>query len=212
MLDGTTKIADRKHYMSEITKDVDELEDLVTESLTYARVEHSTPRMEWQSRVLEPWLQQIALTALKGHLHIELHVQNFFSKPDREVFLEPRYMQRAIGNLFQNAANHAKKRVEVSLLEDGDACLIHVDDDGCGIAEDDRKRVFQAFTRLDASRSRKSGGYGLGLTIVNRVVTWHGGSVWVTESPLGGARLTISWPGFSAPAPQTNKDSVERNS
>jgi signal transduction histidine kinase len=113
-------------------------------------------------------------------------------------------MQRAIGNLIQNAANHAKNRIEVTLAENGEACVIHVDDDGPGIAEADRHRVFQAFTRLDASRSRKSGGYGLGLTIVHRVVTWHGGNVQVSESPLGGARLTISWPGFSAPAPQTN--------
>ena len=199
MLDGAAKVADRKHYLSEITKDVDELDDLVTESLTYARFEHSTPQIEWQPRVLEPWLQQIALTAVKGHLHIEMRVRNFFEKADREAFFEPRYMGRAIGNLIQNAIHHAEKQVEVSMAEDGDTCLIHVDDDGPGIAEADRTRVFQAFTRLDASRNRESGGYGLGLAIVHRVVTWHGGRVWISDSPMGGARLTVSWPGFSAP-------------
>jgi signal transduction histidine kinase len=204
ILDGAAKPADRKHYLSEITKDVDELDDLVTESLTYARFEHSTPQMQWQARVLEPWLQHIALCALKGHRHIKLHIRNCLSKPDREVYLEPRYMQRAIGNLIQNAVNHTKSQVEITLAENGEVCLIHVDDNGPGIAEADRHRIFQAFTRLDASRSRKSGGYGLGLAIVHRVVTWHGGSVRVSESSLGGARLTISWPGFSTPAPQTN--------
>ncbi len=199
MLDGAAKVADRKQYLSEITKDVDELDDLITESLTYARFEHSTPQIEWQIRVLEPWLQQIALNATKNHGQIDMRVRNFFAKADREVYLEPRYMGRAISNLIQNAVHHAKKQIEVSIAEDGDACLIHVDDDGPGIAEVDRIRVFQAFTRLDASRHRKSGGYGLGLAIVERVVAWHGGCASISESPLGGARLTISWPGFSAP-------------
>jgi signal transduction histidine kinase len=55
----------------------------------------------------------------------------------------------------------------------------------------------EPFTRLDASRNRKSGGYGLGLAIVMRILKWHNGRVTIGDSPLGGARLTISWPGFS---------------
>ena len=70
-----------------------------------------------------------------------------------------------------------------------------VEDDGPGIAEKDRERVFQPFTRLDDSRTRASGGYGLGLSIVSRIAFWFGGQVTVDRSEsLGGARFVMSWP------------------
>ena len=70
-----------------------------------------------------------------------------------------------------------------------------VEDDGPGIPEDERERVFEAFARLDDSRTRASGGYGLGLSIVSRIAYWFGGSVKVDQSPsLGGARFTMTWP------------------
>ena len=201
LLDGTAKTMDRKHYIQEILKDLDELDDLVTESLTYARFDQGAPAIEWQVRVLESWLQQIALTCLKGRPNIQYYCHNSLSQRDRQVLLEPRYMGRAMANLIQNAAKHAQNRVELTLVEDEEECIIHVDDDGPGIPKGERRRVFSAFTRLDTSRNRASGGYGLGLAIVHRVVTWHGGKAEVSESPLGGARLTIIWPGFATNPP-----------
>ena len=71
---------------------------------------------------------------------------------------------------------------------------VYVDDDGIGIPAEERQRVFFAFTRLDRSRDRATGGYGLGLAIVRLVLEQHGGSVTADESPLGGARFTLEWP------------------
>lgn len=197
MLGTATKIGDRKHYLAEISKDIDELDALVSESLTYARFDQERLEIDWQPRALETWLRQIAKSALPPHLLVVFECRNRLSPHDREIYCDPRYMARAIGNLIQNAAKHAHSRVEVTLEEKGGACCIHVDDDGAGIAEADRTKVFQAFTRLDDSRSRASGGHGLGLAIVRRVVTWHGGRIWVEQAPLGGARLTLCWPGFT---------------
>ncbi|WP_211198946.1 ATP-binding protein [Phytoactinopolyspora limicola] len=72
--------------------------------------------------------------------------------------------------------------------------VITVDDDGPGIPLVDRERVFQRFTRLEQSRSRKSGGVGLGLAVVDQVVRRHNGSVTVSDSPLGGARFDVTLP------------------
>jgi len=72
---------------------------------------------------------------------------------------------------------------------------IQVDDDGPGIPEANRIRIFEPFARLDNSRNRKSGGYGLGLAIVKRIAVAHKGTVTVDDSSLGGARFTLSWPG-----------------
>lgn len=199
MLASATKIGDRKHYLQELGKDADELDALVTESLTYARFDHGAPGLAWQARPLDTWVGEVAQASLHGLPPVEFSVENRLSPPHREVFLEPRYMARAVGNLMQNAAKHAAGRVVVILEVDGDACCIHVDDDGEGIPPADRHRVFQPFTRLDSSRSRASGGHGLGLAIVRRVVLWHGGLVRVDDAPLGGARLTLCWPGLMPP-------------
>jgi signal transduction histidine kinase len=209
MLDDSVDESERKHYMAEISKDIEELEDLVTESLTYARLEQGTLLVQWQNRVLEPWIRQLTVNATKNHLHIDYCCNNNLAQPDRQVYLDVRFMERAVGNLVQNAVVHAKSRVEVTLTEDGQDCVIHVDDDGPGIPRIDRRRVFQAFTRLDTSRNRASGGYGMGLAIVQRVIAWHGGRAIVTDAPIGGARFTIRWPGFSAKKPETSEKNLK---
>jgi signal transduction histidine kinase len=201
MLASATNTGGRKHYTAEITKDVDELDALVTESLTYARFDRGAPEIDWQPQALETWLKKVAHTALQGHRRIELRFRSRLPDPNQTVYLEPRYMARAVGNLLQNAAKHTDHRVEILLEADEAAgrCCIHVDDDGEGIPPADRERVFEPFTRLDSSRSRSSGGHGLGLAIVRRVIDWHGGTVRVSDAPLGGARLTLCWPGFRVP-------------
>ena len=69
-----------------------------------------------------------------------------------------------------------------------------VEDDGEGIPEKDWERVFSPFTRLDDSRTRSSGGYGLGLSIVQRIIYWHGGRAQVGKSVWDGAKMSLIWP------------------
>ncbi|KAJ8137900.1 hypothetical protein OY671_008888, partial [Metschnikowia pulcherrima] len=68
-----------------------------------------------------------------------------------------------------------------------------VDDDGPGIPQADRERIFEPFIRSDESRDRGTGGTGSGSAIVSRVARWHNGTAEATDSPLGGARFIISW-------------------
>lgn len=71
---------------------------------------------------------------------------------------------------------------------------IHVDDDGPGVAEEDREQIFRPFYRTDEARDRNSGGSGLGLAIVESAISQHGGWAKADKSPLGGLRLTIWLP------------------
>ena len=97
---------------------------------------------------------------------------------------------RLVRNLLDNADRHAASRVEVRLVAEDETVVLTVDDDGPGVPEDQRERVFDRFHRLDSGRARASGGTGLGLAIVRRVARGHGGDVVAGTSPLGGARFS----------------------
>lgn len=105
-------------------------------------------------------------------------------------------LHRALDHLVANAARHAASRVEVTV----DGTSIHVDDDGTGIPAEQRARVVERFVRLDEARARDAGGSGLGLAVAADVARAHGGSLAITDSPLGGARvsLALSSPGAIA--------------
>jgi len=112
-----------------------------------------------------------------------------------QVIGDPSGLDRLVGNLLENAARHANTRVEVTLAERDDVVTLTVDDDGPGIPVPDQDRIFERFVRLDESRSRDEGGSGLGLAIVAAVAAAHGATVVVGDSPLGGARFRVVFPG-----------------
>jgi signal transduction histidine kinase len=112
-------------------------------------------------------------------------------------------LSHLVRNLIDNAARHAASRVEVCAgLDDGVPVLL-VDDDGPGIPEADRARVFERFTRLSSGRQRDGGGAGLGLALVRRVAEQHGGVVRADRSPKGGARLEVRFPREDGSGPPT---------
>ena len=102
---------------------------------------------------------------------------------------------RVVAHLLDNAARHARSRVAVALrTEPSGEVVLTVDDDGEGIAPEDRRRVFERFTRLGEARTRDNGGAGLGLAVVASLVREMGGTVTVGDSPLGGARFELRFP------------------
>ena len=82
----------------------------------------------------------------------------------------------------------------LSAARHSDGIEIAVDDDGPGIPDAERAKVFEPFYRLDRSRDRATGGFGLGLSIARKAVMLHGGALRVESSPLGGARFVVSLP------------------
>ena len=110
---------------------------------------------------------------------------------------DERMLARALRNLMDNAARHARSAVAVAVHARGGEVVLSVDDDGSGIAAEDRERVVERFVRLDEGRARDAGGSGLGLAIVAEVVRAHGGSLVIEESSLGGARFLVQLPAAS---------------
>ncbi|MER5206827.1 HAMP domain-containing sensor histidine kinase [Streptomyces sp. NPDC002825] len=108
-------------------------------------------------------------------------------------------LERLLRNLLANACRHAGSRVTLTAGLDGPSVVLAVTDDGPGIPLKDRARVFERFTRLDASRTRVSGGAGLGLPIARDIATHHGGTLTVEDSARG-ARLVARFPACARPS------------
>jgi signal transduction histidine kinase len=102
-------------------------------------------------------------------------------------------IRRALRNLIENAVRYGK-RARVAVNVSGEEARITVDDDGPGIPEVELERVFEPFARLEESRSKETGGYGLGLSIVRLIARSHGGEVKLENRPEGGLRATLSLP------------------
>ncbi|MFF6810496.1 sensor histidine kinase [Streptomyces sp. NPDC012403] len=101
---------------------------------------------------------------------------------------------RVLANLLDNGRRHARERVTVTVRREGDRAVLAVADDGEGVAEADRERIFERFVRLDAARSRDDGGAGLGLAIARDVAVRHGGTLTVGAAPAGGALFELRLP------------------
>jgi signal transduction histidine kinase len=112
-------------------------------------------------------------------------------------------LAQVVRNIVENAAVAAQGHVRVRVFADGTDAVVTVEDDGNGIPEAQRSRVFERFVRLDDSRSRDRGGSGLGLAIVHEIVAAHGGTVEISDSSLGGACFDVRLPMGPAAAPQT---------
>lgn len=101
---------------------------------------------------------------------------------------------RVLTNLLDNAQRHARSAVTVTVRAEGACAVVAVADDGDGVAEADRERIFERFVRLDEARSRDDGGAGLGLAIARDVAARHGGTLTVGRAPAGGALFELRLP------------------
>jgi heavy metal sensor kinase len=142
-------------------------------------------------------LDEVILAAVgairsRGRVHVDLS-----GVAGGRVLGEREELERVVRNLLDNAERYATSTVRVELSQEGSVVELVVEDDGPGIAEADRERVFERFTRLDDSRSRAGGGAGLGLAIVREIVYAHHGTVDISDSDNGdhGTRVTLMVPG-----------------
>lgn len=118
--------------------------------------------------------------------------------PNILVSGSPNIIKRALTNVIGNACKYADK-VRVDLTTSPGYMQVTVRDEGPGIPEQDLERVFEPFYRVESSRSRTTGGTGLGLTIARKVIEGHSGSVTLTNRPAGGLEVVVSLPLCSVP-------------
>ncbi|KHK66228.1 MULTISPECIES: ATP-binding protein [Pseudomonas] len=171
-----------------------ELDELVLELLSYSRLQNPECLPERVEVPLDEFIDSILGSLDEDLAAPEVVIDVLLHGALERFVLDPRLTARALQNLLRNAMRYCEKRIQVGVLVSEQGCEIWVDDDGIGIPDSERERVFEPFYRLDRSRDRATGGFGLGLAISRRALQAQGGTLTVENSPLGGARFRLWLP------------------
>ena len=169
-----------------LNRDIGQLEALIEELLTYARLDRPQTELHLSTPDLPVWLQT--------------HINDVQSvNPQRKLLtaitpgaygaLDMRLMERVLDNLMNNAMRYSETTLRIGLDLQGSQAILCVEDDGPGIEPAEREKVFEPFVRLDPSRDRATGGCGLGLAIVRSIAQAMGGSVRCEASEIGRAHV-----------------------
>ena len=180
-----------------ISDALDELNDMVSEVLRYARLQISTPDLLVTSLSLTPLIGECVDKCRQQYPTADITLQ--YTDQSLSINADASQLQRALINLLSNAVKyslpeHDKPTVVVRVERRDGFVVIHVEDNGPGIDVADRKRALKPFVRLESSRSKKLGGTGLGLAIADGVAAKHGGYLLIGDSVSGGARLSLGIP------------------
>jgi len=188
----TDSLPEVRERLAHIKADVGAINDLVNATMEYAILERADVALNMGRHdfsVLIPAIAESARLDTGCNRHVVTDIQG----NSTQVVCDVHLLESAYKNLLYNAMRFAKREVRVT-FEAGDSVnRLTVEDDGPGIPAEDRGRIFESFVQLQRSGEVKQG-FGLGLAIVKRVVEWHNGSVFVDESPMGGARFMATWP------------------
>jgi signal transduction histidine kinase len=197
LLDGDVDPDNQQRFLTTIALEAERLGRLANDLLTLQRIEGATGELpltrvdlrlaaDRAEAMLEPLLEDRDVTlTVNGRAPLVL------GDVDR--------LQQVVLNLVDNASRIVGEggHVVVELTAEGDRAVLSVIDDGPGIPPEDLPRLFDRFYRADTSRTRSSGGAGLGLAIVRAIVTAHGGRIEAANLPTGGARMTVVLPAIA---------------
>ncbi|TMR94576.1 HAMP domain-containing histidine kinase [Nonomuraea basaltis] len=177
---------DVESLVSSALRDTDRLEAIITDLLLLARIGSRVDAARERVDLAELVRQELSVRSDKIPVRADLA---------EGVAVDGVRLQlaRVLTNLLDNAQRHAERFVRVEVAREDGVAVLSVENDGVEIAERDRDRIFERFTRLDAARSRDAGGTGLGLAIARDVAMAHRGQITV-EDFLGGARFVLRLP------------------
>lgn len=185
-------LADVRKLLDNIKGDIAAIDALVSATLAYAILERADMVPNIAAHDLTTLIPAIA-DDVRRDARSDLRISAAVQQDADSVVCDMHLLETVLRNLLYNACRYARHAIEVRFRAQQGMNELLVDDDGPGIPEADRARVFDSFVRLEQGEAAR-GGFGLGLAIVKRAAEWHNGAVTVSQSPLGGARFCVSWP------------------
>jgi signal transduction histidine kinase len=197
MLEGS---ADPRR-VADLERDVAEVDELVEELLESARLHQGQLALQWGTVSAA----NLAGEAL-GSIELGDHPVQLEASPSLQFSGDFRRLLRCLRNLLSNVVRYTPPETPVALriVEDGGAIVISVTDSGPGVSEEEGARLFEPFYRTEASRSRRTGGIGLGLMLVRQIAEAHGGRAEALHPPEGGLEIRLVLPRKTGPPPSAD--------
>lgn len=183
-----TELLDNKETQTAFLNTLDEMQAIADATLCFVRDDANNEA-----------IQSVDLVALLDSICEEFKAQGkqakFLQEDQRAYFYSCRLisLKRAINNLVENAIKYGHC-ASVSIEESAGQLMMHIDDNGAGIPDDDIEEMFVPFSRLEKSRNQLTGGVGLGLSIARSIVRSHGGDIRLSNLKTSGLRATLILP------------------
>ena len=193
ILDGTIPASQEKHYLRIVSKEVKRLSRLVVTMLTLSKIEAG----EEQIHLTPTDLQTLIFNALFSfEAQIEeagYEIEGLADLPSIKVMADPDLLFQVCYNLFDNAVKFTNPvgTIRVTAENKSDRVIVHISNTGEGISEQEQKRIFERFYKVDKSRSEHVKGVGLGLNLAQNIVRLHGGEITVSDKPEGFTTFTF---------------------
>lgn len=186
LLDGVANTPEKQEkYLRTIYNKVNDMVKLINELTLYSKIDNDKIPYNFRrinvSDYFADCVEEIGMDLeSKG---FELNYSNLLPR-ETEIIADTEQMKRVINNIISNSIKYNDKahgRIDIRLLDEQDSIRIEIEDNGCGIAARDLPHIFDRFFRADASRNSATGGSGIGLSIVKKIVEDHGGYIWATS-------------------------------
>lgn len=193
LLDGAMEDREvAEKFLKKAAKSLDGLDELVQDLLTLSEIETGSVKMKRESIDLFPMVTEVfdQLEKKASKRNIQLQLERNVEKP-MVVFADPKRIAQVLINLIENGIKYGIEGgyVKVQLKAEKDGIEVSISDNGPGILEEDQKRIFERFYRVEKSRSKDKGGSGLGLAIANQIMEAHKTKIHLSSKPGKGSRF-----------------------
>lgn len=186
-----------KEFLGDLSEEVDRLTRIIERLLALTKLDAGGMSLKLEEVDIKVLMDSVIrkLKPIANPRDIVLY-SDYHSRDFKPILLDYDKIYEAVYNIADNAIKYSPDGsfVELDLRESGGDIIIEVKDNGPGIPENERERIFERFYRLDDSRARDTGGTGLGLAITKEAVLMHGGSIEVSDAEKGGSVFTIRLP------------------
>ncbi len=195
MIEDSKKKQEQNTYIASANDAVNDLETLIGELLLYTSFDRQLFHPTHESIDISNTLLATLIESEEKHPEKTLIWDITPAIQGIKINMAAQYFEKIVLNLLSNAFRYAQRKINVSLNIADKEIILTIEDDGPGIPEAYRQKIFEPFFSLDESRNKELSGHGLGLAIVERLVIVHHGSISVTQSQnLGGAKFSIHLP------------------
>ena len=186
IIDGIADTPEKvDRYVKTIYNKANDMDKLINELSVYSGIDNNRIPYHFHKILVKEYFRDCV-----EEVGLDLESKNFKLEyenlvlPETTIIADPEQMKRVINNIISNSVKYMDKpqgEIHIRILDEVDSIRVEIEDNGKGIAQKDLQNIFDRFYRTDASRNSGTGGHGIGLSIVKKIIQDHGGYIWATS-------------------------------